>query len=146
MEQSSKKPKGEIMDSNTIFNKIQMVDLATAEGDQPRLRPMTLIYMDKHFYFATGSNDNKTKQLQANPKAEFCMLIKNESNSGYVRGSGKMQIVTEQTLRKAVADFAVFLYDYWKDAADPDFVLFELLLSDLRYMKPGEMYEEVIPL
>lgn len=128
----------------SIFQKRQAVSLATVEGNQPRLRPMTLIVKDGRFYFATGSQDNKTKQLDGNSKAEFCLLLSSGQNTGYLRGCGKMQKVENLETKKDVADWAEFIYDYWKEASDPDFVLYELHLKQMRYMVPGEMNETVV--
>lgn len=126
------------------LNKIQVVSLATCEGDQPRLRPMTLIVKEGRFFFATGSKDDKGKQLASNPKAEFCIQISNEKNTGYLRGSGKMKVVQDQATRREIADWAEFIYNYWKEASDPDYCLYELLLSQTRFMEPGEMSETIL--
>lgn len=125
-----------------LLKPTQLAHLATVDGDQPHLRPMTLIYMNERFFVATGSTDAKTKQLTNNPKAEFCLLFHKDPYTGYLRGKGSMVAITEPSLRKAVADYAIFLYDYWQDANDPDFILFEMQISSLRYMKPGAMLEE----
>ena len=47
--------------------------LATAEGDQPRVRPFgtALVYEGK-LYLQTGKVKPVSKQLAANPKAEIC--------------------------------------------------------------------------
>ena len=47
--------------------------LATAENDQPRVRPFgtVLMYEDK-LYIQTGKSKAVSKQLAANPKAEIC--------------------------------------------------------------------------
>lgn len=47
--------------------------LATAEGGQPRLRPMGGIglYRDR-VYFMTGSRKAVSRQLHANPRVELC--------------------------------------------------------------------------
>jgi len=105
---------------------------------------MTLIVKDGHFYFATGSNDSKTRQLENNCKAEFCLLFPTGESTGYMRGTGKMRKVVEQDVRKDVADWAEFIYSFWKEASDPDFCLFELELQQIRHMEPGEMAEVVI--
>ena len=47
--------------------------LATAEGDQPRVRPFgtAMIYEDR-LYIQTGKVKKVSKQLAANPKSEIC--------------------------------------------------------------------------
>ena len=121
----------------------QMVTIATCDGNQPRVRPMTLIYMDDKFFFATGSKDTKNSQLLTNPKTEFCLVVSKESGNGYIRGSGVMKIEESFSQKEAVAEHAKFVYDYWQDPQDPDFVLYELILQQIRFMSPGEMLEEV---
>ena len=47
--------------------------LATAEGDQPRVRPFgTVDIFEGRLYIQTGKSKIVSKQLQANPKAEIC--------------------------------------------------------------------------
>jgi len=120
----------------------QMVHLATVDGECPRLRPMTMIWYDKAFFFATSAGDNKARHLQENPNAEWCLLLPGDNCTGYLKGSGILQKVDDARLRKAVADKARFLYDYWQSPTDPDFVLYRMQVQSLRLMPPGAMYEE----
>ena len=47
--------------------------LATADGDQPRVRPFgTAALFEGKLYIQTGKIKPVSKQLQANPKAEIC--------------------------------------------------------------------------
>lgn len=47
--------------------------LATAEGDQPRVRPFgTIDLFEDKLYIQTGKVKDVSRQLQANPKAELC--------------------------------------------------------------------------
>ena len=51
----------------------QVYYLATAEGDQPRVRPFgTVNIFEGKLYIQTGKVKAVSKQLQANPKAELC--------------------------------------------------------------------------
>ncbi len=47
--------------------------IATADGDQPRVRPFgtALIFEDK-LYIQTGKSKNVSKQIKKNPKIEIC--------------------------------------------------------------------------
>lgn len=131
---------------DTILKTCQMVLVASCEGDQPRLRPMTLIWWDQRFWLATGSRDNKTRQLQNNPKLEWCLLIPGDGCTGYLRGCATVLPIKDIKLRKDVAEASGFIYNYWKDATDEDFILYELQSTKLRWMPPGAMYEEEITL
>jgi uncharacterized pyridoxamine 5'-phosphate oxidase family protein len=47
--------------------------LATAEGDQPRVRPFgSLAIFEGKIYFQTGKIKDVSKQMSANPKIEIC--------------------------------------------------------------------------
>ena len=47
--------------------------LATADGDQPRVRPFgTVLVYEGKLYIQTGKIKPVSKQLAANPKAEIC--------------------------------------------------------------------------
>ena len=43
------------------------VVLATVVETKPRFRPMTLVRHSASFFFATGSDADKVKQLESNP-------------------------------------------------------------------------------
>lgn len=50
--------------------------LATAEGDQPRVRPFgTIDLFDNKLYIQTGLKKDVAKQLAKNPKAEICAFM-----------------------------------------------------------------------
>ena len=50
--------------------------LASAEGDQPRVRPFGTIDMfDNKLYIQTGLRKDVAKQLAKNPKAEICAFM-----------------------------------------------------------------------
>ena len=61
--------------------------LATAEGDQPRVRPFgTALIFEGKLYIQTGKIKNVSKQLAANPKAEICAF----QNGQWVRIAGEL--------------------------------------------------------
>ncbi len=50
--------------------------LATADGDQPRVRPMgTVDIFENRLYIQTGKIKNVSRQMQTNPKVEICACI-----------------------------------------------------------------------
>ncbi|MBR2823455.1 MAG: pyridoxamine 5'-phosphate oxidase family protein [Clostridia bacterium] len=56
-----------------FLNEAQTYYLATAEGDQPRVRPFgTALVFEDRLYIQTGKVKDVSKQLAANPKAEIC--------------------------------------------------------------------------
>lgn len=76
----SERPKAsavpETNDMQEVFGFLKAVGtyyIATAEGDQPRVRPFgTVEIYDGHLYFQTGKKKNVAHQIDANPKVEIC--------------------------------------------------------------------------
>ena len=70
-----------------FLDQAQVYYLATAEGDQPRVRPFgtALVYEGK-LYIQTGKVKSVSHQLAANPKAEICAF----ANGQWVRVWGKL--------------------------------------------------------
>jgi len=50
------------------FKEQQVVQFATSDKEQPRVRPMSLIYMNKHFYMITGARGGKDAKKLQQPK------------------------------------------------------------------------------
>ncbi len=56
-----------------LLNKAGVYYLATAEGDQPRVRPIGFVMeCGGKLAFCTGNKKAMCKQLAANPKVEIC--------------------------------------------------------------------------
>ena len=61
--------------------------LATADGDQPRVRPFgTVLLSNGRLYIQTGKVKPVSKQLAANPKAELCAF----KDGKWIRVSGEL--------------------------------------------------------
>lgn len=63
-----------------FFKLTQPVYLSTADGNKPRVRPVTLIWFEDKFWIATGSGDAKVKQIYSNGNMEFCLPIKDDKS------------------------------------------------------------------
>lgn len=135
MHNNTEKIKNEIWN---YFLNFQHIYLATSEGDQPRVRPVTLVYLDKRFWITTGTNDKKVAQIKENPKIEFCLPIKEESKEGYIRGTGWTKIVGDKEQRKNIAQHCDFFPEFWEGPDDPHFTLIEVFLEEIEYLKPDE--------
>lgn len=122
-----------------ILSPQQHVFLATAEGDQPRVRPVTLVHSQKKLYFITGSRDAKTMQITKNPKVEFCLLIEKDDQKGTLRGECTAHIVEDKKLKARLFNEVSFVKEFFESPEDPRYALIWLEPSGFEYMKPGEM-------
>jgi pyridoxamine 5'-phosphate oxidase len=78
--------------------------LATAEGDQPRVRCLGMWYADENgFWFQGQTVKAFYKQLQQNPKVEI--YFQNKDLSKVMRVYGKTKIITDNAIRtKCIAE------------------------------------------
>ena len=99
--------------------------LATAQGDQPRVRPFgTVLLFEGRLYIQTGRKKAVSRQLAQNPKAELCAF----ADGKWLRLSGTLVEDDRREARVAMLDAYPELramYDpddgntqvlYWKDA------------------------------
>ncbi len=121
------------------FEEFQPIFLATTEKDKPRVRPVTLAFLDSRFWVFTGTKDAKVKQIRANPKIEFCYLFKKGENSGYVRANGIAKITQDQKIKEQMANRCDYFDQHWKGPNDPNYTLLEFEIEEIEYMEPGKI-------
>lgn len=87
--------------------------LATAEGDQPRVRPFgTVLVYGGRLYIQTGKVKDVSKQLAANPKAELCAF----RDGVWLRVAGELVNDDDRAVKAAMLD----QYPSLKAMYDPD--------------------------
>ena len=95
----------DLQDYITFANEHPVCQLATIEGDQPRVRTLLLWYADESgFYFQTLSPKDMAKQLQENPKVELCFYNNpaDLADGIQMRLTGEVELLKdEETLAKA---------------------------------------------
>ncbi len=84
--------------------------LATAEGDQPRVRCLGMWYADENgFWFQGQTVKAFYKQLQKNPKVEIYFQSKDFGK--VMRVSGKAKIITDNAIRARCIEERPFVKD-----------------------------------
>ncbi len=121
------------------FKQKNIIYLATSKEGKPAVRPVTLIYFENEFFFATGGKDAKFDQIKANNNVEFCYSISDEKNSGYIRGFGIATIIVDIPTKQKIMDNIDFIKMFWTNADDPEYALLKIELKEVEYLKIGEM-------
>ncbi len=121
------------------FDEFQTIYFATAEGVKPRVRPVTLAYLDKKFWIFTGTKDEKIKQIEAIPNFEFCFELKKGDNTGYLRAAGLVKMMENKRLKDELAGRCHYFNQYWNGPDDPNYTLLKLDVDEIEYMRPGEI-------
>ena len=118
----------------------QTVHLATWDGQRPRVRPMAMIFDDGRFWVSTGAEDAKMKQVMENPVFEFSMMLESEEGMGTMRCGGRASVVSDVDTKAMMAQRIPFFNQYWDSHQDPSFGLIQLLVDEVEFMRPGEMF------
>ena len=107
--------------------------LATMDGDQPRLRPVSPVRTDGFVvYVANLRPYHKTAEIAANPKVELCYL---EPGHDQVRITGTAEIVTDRAVLQSVWDDNPLLQQYLGSVDNPDLILYRIRPNRVRFMR-----------
>ncbi len=113
-------------------NENSLCFIATAEGDQPRVRALRMWFADeKGFYFQTESVKAIYKQLQKNNKVELCFHAPGQGAGTMLRVSGKVEFLDDTALKSKVLQDRPFLKGIGiKTPEDPLLVIFRVYCGE----------------
>ena len=120
------------------FEDFQHIFLATTDGDQPRVRPVTLINFDGKFWVTTGTWSEKVKQIQKNPKVEFSFVFKKRNRDCCIRVTGLAKIIKDKQVKTKLARHCDFFSRHWESVDDPNYTLLEIFPSEATYVTPDK--------
>ncbi len=121
------------------FKETQFVALATIDEIRPRVRPMTLIYLDRRFLMVTSTSSNKVIQINQNENVEFAYQFNENSEDCCIRILGKARIIKDRETKTSIAKRIRFFKDHWSGPEDPDYTLLEILPDEMQYVTPSGM-------
>ncbi len=118
--------------------------LATMDGDQPRLRPVSPVRTDGFtVYVANLRSYHKTAEIAANPKVELCYL---DERHDQVRLTGVAEVVTERALLQEIWDANPLLRQYLGSLDNPEFLLYRIRPTRVRFMREWALDYHEVPL
>lgn len=107
--------------------------LATIDGDQPRLRPVSPVRTDGFtVYVANLRGYSKTSEIAANPKVELCYL---DDKHDQVRITGVAEILEDRDLLQEIWDANPLLRQYLGDIDNPELIVYRIVPSRVRFMR-----------
>ncbi|MFH0810656.1 MAG: pyridoxamine 5'-phosphate oxidase family protein [Pseudomonadota bacterium] len=127
--------------ARALIKDVQIGYLATAEGDQPRVRAMSVRVTDEgRILTATSKESRKYGQIMANPRVEFCFVSKDWDQ---LRAEGHLKVVEDQGDKNLFWGLEPALKDYFKNSTDPNYVLFDFVPTeiDLYEARTGEYHQ-----
>ena len=120
--------------------------LATADGDQPRVRALGMWYADETgFYFQAQSLKAFINQLQKNPKVEAYFSTKDFSKA--MRVSGKIRFIEDLEIRAKCIDERPFVKNFGITTPDnPLLAVFQIYTGEAYFWTfQDSMKEAQIP-
>jgi general stress protein 26 len=118
--------------------------LASIDGDQPRLRPVSPVRTDRFtVYVANLRSYHKTVEIQANPKVELCYL---DDHHDQVRITGVAEVVTERPLLQEIWDSNPLLRQYLGSLDNPELIVYRIRPTRVRFMREWALEYHEVPL
>ena len=127
-----------------VMNKARFPQLASIDGDQPRLRPVSPVRTDGFsVYVANLRSYHKTGEIEANPKVELCYL---DEGHDQVRITGVAEVVADPDLLQEIWDGNPLLRKYLGTIDNPELIVYCIRPTQVRYMKEWALEYHEVPL
>jgi len=115
--------------------------LASIDGDQPRLRPVSPVKTDGFtVYVANLKAYHKTQEIAANPKVELCYM---DSKHDQVRITGKAEVLEDEPEIREIWESNPLLSQYLGTSDNPMLIIYKIVPKQVRFMREWalEYYE-----
>jgi len=138
-------PAGELKEAAlATMRKAKFPVMATIDGEQPRLRPVSPVRTDGFtVYIASMRSSGKTAELEANERTELCYLSEDHDQ---VRITGPARKVTDAATRESIWEANPLLRAYLGDINNPEFVLYAVHPERVRFMREWALDYQEVPL
>jgi general stress protein 26 len=118
--------------------------LATLDGDQPRLRPVSPVRTDGFtVYVANLRSYHKTGEIAANPRVELGYL---DEHHDQVRLTGVAEVVTDRALLQEIWDANPLMRQYLGSLDNPELIVYRIRPTRVRYMQEWALEYINVPL
>jgi general stress protein 26 len=118
--------------------------LATIDGEQPRVRPVSPVRTDGFTVYVANLRDyRKTAEIAANPRVELCYL---DDHHDQVRLTGTAEVVADRGLLQDIWDSNPLLRQYLGSLDNPQLIVYRITPNRVRYMKEWALEYHEVPL
>ena len=118
------------------FKSQPLMYLATIDGNQPKVRPMALIYHTNTCWFVSIAGRKKIKEIEINDNIEFAINPQDREDLSTIRGTGRAVLIDDQELRQDLANVIPWFDEYWESAEDSNFFLYKIDLEQVSVQIP----------
>ena len=118
--------------------------LATIDGGQPRVRPVSPVRVDGFTIFVANLRRyGKTAEIAANPRVELCYL---DETHDQVRITGVAEVLTDPALLAEIWASNPLLRRYLGTPENPDLIIYRIVPSRVRFMREWALEYHDVPL
>ncbi|MFA6543539.1 MAG: pyridoxamine 5'-phosphate oxidase family protein [Limisphaerales bacterium] len=118
--------------------------LATMDGDQPRVRPVSPVRTDGFTVFVANLRlYHKTGEIAVNPKVELCYM---DDGHNQVRLTGAAEVVTERPLLQEIWDANPLMRQFLGSLDNPQLLVYRIRPTRVRYMQEWALEYHEVPL
>ena len=118
--------------------------LATVEGDQPRVRPVSPVRTEGFTVFIANLRSyHKTAEIEQVPKVELCYL---SDEHDQVRITAVAEVVTDPGVLQTIWDDNPLLRQYLGSIDDPQLVVYRMRPKQVRLMREWALEYHEVPL
>ena len=114
--------------------------LATAEGEQPRVRPVAIKWVgERELWFATHAGSRKVDQIAADTAVEVCFV---DAKWDHARLAGTASTTQDDADREQLWELIPDLAQHFESATDPKYILVKVAIDRVEYMGRGTIEYE----
>ena len=118
--------------------------LASIDGDQPRLRPVSPVRTDGFVvYVANLKTYHKTVEIAVNPKVELCYL---DDKHDQVRITGVAEVVSDRSVLQEIWDSNPLLRQYLGSLDNPMLIVYRIVPHQVRFMREWALNYHDVPI
>jgi len=130
--------------SREVIRSARFPQLATIDGDQPRVRPVSPVRVDGFtVYVANLRSYGKTAEIAANPNVELCYL---DEHHNQVRITGIAQVLSDKALLNEIWSSNPLLRNYLGSVDNPELIIYKINPTRVRYMQEWALEYYEVPL
>jgi len=130
--------------ARNVIQEAKFPMLASLDGDQPRLRPVSPVRVDGYtVYVANLRGYHKTAEIAANPKVELCYLAPNHDQ---LRITGVAMELDNQELIEEIWEENPLLRQYLGMSDNPELIIYRIIPHRVRFMREWALNYHDVPI
>jgi general stress protein 26 len=130
--------------ARAVIQRAKFPQLATLDGDQPRVRPVSPVRVDGFtIYVANLRRYGKTREIAAHPQVELCYL---DESHDQVRITGVAEVLTDEGLLKEIWEANPLLRRYLGSPENPEMIIYRIRPERVRFMREWALEYFEVPI